>query len=119
MEALHRLAVVAALAVGCSDSNGTGPCGSGGTPSAVNVCDNFFAPSSSPVGTGAAVAWTWRGANSHNVTFEDGQGSSTTQTSGTHSRTFSATGTFRYRCTIHSSGFDGGPGQMVGAVTVQ
>lgn len=52
----------------------------------------------------------------HNVTFEDGQGSSTTKMSGTHDRAFPGTGTFRYRCTIHSTSFTSG---MVGAIVVQ
>ena len=62
------------------------------------------------------MTWTWRGSGTHNVTFEDNQNSSLTQTSGTHSRTFGATGTVRYRCTIHSSNFTSG---MVGSVVVQ
>ena len=60
--------------------------------------------------------WTWKGASQHNVTFEDGQTSSSTKSTGTHQRAFSASGTFRYRCTIHSSNFDSG---MVGSVVVQ
>jgi plastocyanin len=116
MNAIHRLALVAGIFLGCSD-RGTGPsCGSGNTATAVNVCDNLFAPASSPITTGATITWTWRGGNQHNVTFEDGQGSSTTKTSGTHSRTFSGVGTFRYRCTIHSTNFSTG---MVGSVSVQ
>ena len=119
MNAMHHAAVVAAFVLGCSD-DGTGPsCGSGGTATAVRVCDDLFAPSSSPITAGATVEWSWGGQRPHNVTFEDGQGSSTTQTSGTHERTFSTSGTFRYRCTIHSTGFTPGPGQMVGTVTAQ
>jgi len=120
MNAMHRVVLTAALVLACSgDGAGTAPCGSGGTATSVSACDNFFAPASSPIVTGSAVTWTWRGANQHNVTFEDGQGSSSTRASGTHSRTFAGAGTFRYRCTIHSSGFDPGPGQMAGSVTVQ
>ncbi len=115
MNAMHRVTLVAALAVGCSDRDGAGPCGGGATATSVGVCDNFFTPASSPVNTGASITWTWRGGNQHNVTFEDGQGSSATQTSGTHGRTFSTTGTFRYRCTIHSTNFSSG---MVGSVSV-
>lgn len=88
----------------------------GGSATSVSVCDNFFAPASSPIAPGSAVTWTWRGSNQHNVTFEDRQGSSPTQNSGTHSRTFSSAGTFRYRCTIHSTDFNMG---MIGSVTVQ
>lgn len=108
-------ALAAALVLGCG-GDGVGPCGDGGTAAAVSVCDNFFAPAVSPMSVGATITWTWRGGNGHNVTFEDAQGSSATQTTGTHSRTFPVAGSFRYRCTIHSSDFSTG---MVGAVTVQ
>lgn len=116
MNAMHRVALVAGIVLGCSDDATGLSCGSGGTATAVNVCDSFFAPASSPITAGAAVAWTWRGQLGHNVTFEDGQGSSATQISGMHSRSFSGAGTFRYRCTIHSSDFTSG---MVGSVTVE
>lgn len=80
----------------------------------VDVRDNLFAPSVITAGTAETVTWTWRGAAGHNVTFEDGQGSSATQVSGTHRRAFAAAGTYRYRCTIHSTSFSDG---MVGSVT--
>lgn len=116
MKAMNRAALVAGLVLGCSD-DGTGPsCGSGGTATAVSVCDRFFAPPSSPITAGATVTWTWRGQEGHNVTFEDpGLTNSATKTSGTHAQQFSDAGTFRYRCTIHSSNFSSG---MVGSVTV-
>ena len=117
MNAIHRMVLVTTFAVACSGGGGgTAPCGSGGSATSVSVCDNFFAPASSPIAPGSAVTWTWRGATQHNVTFEDGQGSSATQTTGTHSRSFPSAGTFRYRCTIHSPDFNTG---MVGSVTVQ
>jgi plastocyanin len=118
MNAMHRVALVAALILGCSSDAGSGPsCGSGGTATSVNVCDNFFAPASSPITTSAGITWTWRGGDQHNVTFEDpGFTNSATKTSGTHTQSFASAGTFRYRCTIHSSNFASG---MVGSVTVQ
>ncbi len=116
LNATHGLVLFAAFALACSGDGGTGSCGSGGSATSVSVCDRFFAPSASPVTPGATVTWTWRGAEGHNVTFEDGQGSSATQVSGMHSRTFPGAGTFRYRCTIHSSDFTTG---MVGTVSVQ
>lgn len=120
MNTMHRVALVAALVLGCSSDAGSGPCGSGGTATSVNVCDNFFAPAASPITTGTSIDWTWQGGDQHNVTFEDpGFTNSATKTSGTHAQQFPAAGTFRYRCTIHSSGFTPGGGQMVGAVTVQ
>ena len=78
--------------------------------------DDFFDPASIMVTSGSTVTWTWRGGNIHNVTFEDGQGSAGDQSSGTHSRTFGAAMTFRYRCTNHSTSFTSG---MVGSVIVQ
>jgi plastocyanin len=96
----------------CGDSDSTGPTAT----TAVDVRDNLFAPSAITAATQATITWTWRGATSHNVTFEDGQGSSGTQASGTHGRAFSSAGTFRYRCTIHSTNFTSG---MVGSVVVQ
>ena len=117
MNAMHGVALITVVALACSgDGTGTAACGSGGSATSVSACDNFFAPASSPIVSGNAVTWTWRGANQHNVTFEDGQGSSPTRSSGTHNRTFSGAGTFRYRCTIHSTDFNSG---MVGVVSVQ
>lgn len=119
MNPMYRVALVAGIVLGCSE-DGTGPsCSSGGTATAVKVCDRFFAPASSPIGVNASITWTWGGREGHNVTFEDtdaGFTNSNTKTSGTHTQGFASAGTFRYRCTIHSSNFTSG---MVGSVTVQ
>ncbi len=82
---------------------------------AVDVRDNRFEPTTIRAALASAVTWTWRGAGQHNVTFEDAQGSSSTRVTGTHQRAFAVAGTYRYRCTIHSTDFSSG---MVGAVTV-
>ncbi len=79
----------------------------------MNVADNSFNPTSLPVSVGTTVQWTWVGGNSHNVTFDDGVGNSSTQTSGTHMRQFTAAGTFTYICTIH------GRAVMSGEIVVQ
>ncbi len=100
-------------------SSGLGLAGGGTTPppppgaNAVNVADNSFNPTSLPVSVGTTVQWTWVGGNSHNVTFDDGVGNSSTQTSGTHMRQFTAAGTFTYICTIH------GRAVMSGEIVVQ
>jgi plastocyanin len=99
------------ILVGCGNSDPASPTAT----NAVEVRDNVFTPGTITVGTQIAVTWTWRGSDTHNVTFEDGQGSSGTQVSGTHGRAFAAAGTFRYRCTIHSTSFISG---MVGSVVV-
>ena len=82
----------------------------------MDVIDNSFVPETVNISRGATVTWTWRGSSQHNVTFEDGQGSSPTQTTGTLDRSFAGAGSFRYRCTLHSGNFTSG---MAGVVVVQ
>ena len=119
--AIGWILVASVVAAACGGSDPPSGPGSGGPPpppvltNAVDVVDSRFSPQNASIGAGSAVTWTWRGANEHNVTFEDGQGSSTTKVTGTHQRTFQAGGTFRYRCTIHSVNFDSG---MIGSVIV-
>jgi plastocyanin len=98
--------------MGCGGSESTGPTAT----TAVDVRDNSFSPGAITVSPMATVTWTWRGNDAHNVVFEDGQGSSNLQTAGTHNRAFAASGTFRYRCTTHSTSFTSG---MIGTVLVQ
>jgi plastocyanin len=57
------------------------------------------------------VTWTWAGDSVHNVTFQDGNGTSPDQSTGTFQRTFPVAGVFAYSCTLHQG--------MVGIVTVQ
>lgn len=84
-------------------------------PNSVSVTSNSFTPSQLTASPGTTVTWNFQGGV-HNVTFEDNQGSSADQSSGSHSRTFNNPGTFRYRCTIHSSSFTSG---MTGSVQIQ
>jgi hypothetical protein len=123
--AVACLLLTAGAHFGCGGSSNPGGPGNGGTlppppppvqTNAVSVLDSRFQPEQAAIGAGITVTWTWGGALQHNVTFEDGQGSSTTKMSGTHDRAFPGTGTFRYRCTIHSTSFTSG---MVGAIVVQ
>ncbi len=109
-----RLALTLLLGASFAACGGdsSGPESSNGT-AAVNVDDDFFDPTSRTVSAGTTVQWTWIGANSHNVTFDDGVGNSVTQTSGTHSRQLNQTGTFTYICTIH------GRAVMSGEIVVQ
>jgi plastocyanin len=83
---------------------------------AVDVLDNFFAPTTAQVGPGGSVRWTWGGNNQHNVTWVSGGFSnSDTQASGTHEVQFPSAGTFDYYCTIHGSPTSG----MRGTIAVQ
>lgn len=84
-----------------------------------SLCYIGFDPDTASIPPGTTVAWRWCNVDyslTHNVTFEDGQGSSPTQMEGWHTRKFSAVGTYRYRCTLHSTSFTEGE---VGAVTVK
>lgn len=108
------------LLAACGGGSSAAPNPPGGSnppvsTTSVDVNDNFFSPGGVAAATQASLTWTWKGSSAHNVTFEDGQGSSTTKAGGTHVRAFTASGTFRYRCTIHSSNFTSG---MVGSVVV-
>ena len=113
------LLIGASFAACSGDDPGTGS-GNGTTPppppptatNAVNVVDNDFNPTSVTVSVGTTVTWTWFGVNPHTVTFDDGVGNSFQQTGGTHTRQFSAAGTFPYHCTIHGT-------PMSGTVVVQ
>ncbi len=101
------------FASGCSgDSSGPNTTN---TQSGVGVEDNSFNPSSHAASTGQTVTWTWRGSNQHNVTWvdPDGPAASATQSSGSHTRTFSVTGTFNYYCTIHGTPTSGMRGSVV------
>ena len=113
----------------CGSDDSYGPGGNGITPptptppatASVNVRDNFFDPSSGTVSSGTTVTWTWVSVadpytgipTSHSVTFDDGVGSSATQSSGTHTRQLNQTGTFTYFCSVH------GKPVMSGEIVVQ
>ncbi len=126
--ALAGLLTASFAACGSGDSyspeSGDGGNSSPPPPAAnsVNVGDNFFDPPSLTVSSGTTVTWRWvsvidpytgRAGNSHSVTFNDGVGSSPTQSSGTHTRQFNQTGSFGYYCSLH------GAGAMSGTVVVQ
>ncbi len=96
------------------NGNGSGNgSGNGGTTLSVAVQDNRFTPSSLTIPQDSTITWTWGGINLHSVTFNDGLGISNTQSSGTYSRTFDATGTFGYFCSVHGAAI------MSGVITVE
>ena len=119
---LVLLATSAALGLGCGGSSGPNPSPPPPPPpppavNTVNVSSNAFDPQALNVtARGATVTWNWQGGT-HNVTFEDNVNNGPNQSSGSHARTFSTPGTFRYQCTNHSvaGNFTNG---MVGSVVV-
>lgn len=75
------------------------------TSGAVGVMNNFFSPDSSVVQAGSNVTWTW-GGTQHTLTFTSGPPplpAETIQSSGTKTITFTAVGSYRYKCTIHAN----------------
>lgn len=109
---VRGLVLLAAFVGACGDGNVDGPGGGAVATNEVRVANNFFDPASRTVAAGTTLTWRWSaGSVMHNVTFSDGPASST-QSSGTYQRTFDATGSFAYLCTIHGA-------VMSGTVTVQ
>ena len=121
----RRLAAVVCFAVACgggstdsgSRNTPTGPQPPGSQPPAsasqITVRNNRFDPNATTVTAGTTVTWTWdacdddgyggRTCVEHNVTFDGGGPSSSTQSTGSFSRQFTAAGTFGYHCTRHVS----------------
>ena len=130
---LLAAAILAAAALsacgGGSDSYGNGPTNPGGstnpggTPgvatNTVVIAEQAFNPGVVNVTPGTTVTWEWKactddgyggygGCVSHNVTFDDGSNiASSTQSTGTFSRTFNTAGTYKYHCVVHGAGMSG------------
>ncbi len=100
--ALAALALAAATAA-CAAGASSAPPPPDGPPlsgqAIVLVKDSTFQPDALRVITGTTVTWEWDGSLPHNVVFEDF--ASDTQTEGTYAHTFTASGDFTYRCTLH------------------
>ncbi|HEY5219901.1 MAG TPA: plastocyanin/azurin family copper-binding protein [Gemmatimonadaceae bacterium] len=94
---------------GNGGNGGTGGT-SGSTSNSIALGDDFFNPSTTTVGVGTTVTWTWSTGTTHNVTFADGT-TSGDKSSGTYTRTFNTAGTYSYQCTIHTG--------MTGTIVVQ
>jgi plastocyanin len=104
---------------GCGAAGGysTGPSMGGGTGNdSVSIVNDAFSPATVHPDSNGQVVWTWKsGGVAHNVTFEDAITGSGTKSSGTFTQTFANPGSYRFRCTIHSSNFSSG---MHGVVVV-
>jgi len=118
---LHRVAIALTVAsIACGGGGGykapTSPGGTtngtggmtGTTANSVGVFDNEFIPASLTVAVGTTVTWNFHGSySSHNVTFNNGSGTSGDMMTGTYTRTFNTAGTFAYMCTIHGASMSG------------
>ena len=136
---LVTAALLAAMITACGGSDSsygntpsTAPTNPGGTPggtpvstsNSVVIANDAFSPGTLEVPVGTTVTWQWKSCDdtgyggygtcvSHNVTFDDGSGiASSTQSTGTFSRAFTAAGTYKYHCVIHGA-------SMSGVVTVK
>ena len=108
------VAVVALLATACFSEKPAAPEPGAPTTAAVTAgsTTNTFTPQTLNVLQGGTVTWTFV-TRTHNVTFVPVAGAPQNVTNSANtqqSRTFAATGTFAYACTIH-------PG-MIGTVNV-
>lgn len=114
MNKMITVALFLAL-TGCSSYDSSAYMGPGTTGTgAVTIGAASFTPSTVyPDGTGQ-VTWTWNTGVTHNIVFEAaGITGSGDKNSGAFSRNFADPGTYRFRCTIHSTDFTHG---MVGKV---
>ena len=111
--------------LGFDDRPGQRPAGRGYPPSAnvVTLANQAFTPATLSVSKGTTVTWNWNdcgdtggygggGCVQHSVVFDDGTSGSALQDTGTFSRTFAASGTFKYHCGVHGTA-------MVGQIVVQ
>lgn len=96
-----------------SDSTGPEPSDNDGDANTIEMRDFSFFPASLTVQAGTSVTWRNVGEVPHNSTSvtEGLWQSADLQPDQTFSRTFTASGTFAYECTLH-------PG-MEGTITVQ
>ena len=113
MKGMLKVALVLVLTA-CSSYDSSAYMGPGTTGTgSVTIGAASFSPSTVyPDGAGQ-VTWTWNTGVTHNITFESAITGSGDKNSGTFSHTFANPGTYRYRCTIHSTDFTHG---MVGKV---
>jgi plastocyanin len=71
----------------------------------VKVVDDAFDPPTLTVKVNSKVTWEWAGSNPHSI--QQGGGTSTEQTSGTHSIIFNSPGRFSYQCGVHGASMAG------------
>jgi len=91
-----------------SATNNDGTGGMMTTPYSVGVFDNEFTPASLTVAIGTTVTWNFHGSYSaHNVTLDNGSGTSGDMMTGAYTRTFNVAGTYPYRCSIHGAAMTG------------
>ena len=106
---------------GCKkgSSTPTSPSGSGGSTTTTTITiplgdgygNSSFAPGNVQIAVGGRVAWQNRDTVVHNTSSNNNSWASDIAPGAEYTRTFTASGTFAYRCAIH-------PG-MTGTITVQ
>ena len=110
---MMRMPVVGITVLALLGCGSDGPSGTDDPPdeNTVLVRNNQFSPTPISVAVNETVTFEWNsGGTLHNVTFDDGP-KSPDQGAGSFPRTFTAAGSFPYRCTLH-------PPAMTGVVNV-
>lgn len=88
---------------GSSYGNGNGG-GGNNTGNTVSIKNFAFSAATLTVSSGTTVKWTNNDATAHTVTADDGSfDSGNIAPGGTFSHTFSAAGTTKYHCSIHTN----------------
>lgn len=110
--AILILTVIVAICLsGCASTSPAPSTQPSVQPSASVTIKNFaFSPGEVTILKGGTVTWTNDDGTTHTVTFADSS-SPDLGNGATYSKTFNETGTFSYKCSIHSS--------MTGKVIVQ
>jgi len=95
------LSVAVAAGGGCGSRGGASPAVASGAAVTVTLRDLAFKPARVSIRPGETVLWRWAdGDVPHNVDFGSVTSGDPT-TVGTYRRTFSAPGSFGYRCDVH------------------
>ena len=111
--------LVAALAACSGEKGGTDPVTEDVT--VIEAVELRFAPDQVTIPVGRKVRWVYRSGPAHDVASETNLWARAplNASARTFEFTFTAPGTYRYRCTPHSSNFNVGTGQMNGVIVVQ
>lgn len=117
------IVLVAVALAGCAEDGGNGT-DDGGPYSVAADSNSDFDPQSLTIQVGETVVWENTASFAHTVTSYDVPDGASSFDSGnmeggeTFEHTFQTAGTYKYRCTIHSSSSNGGYSGMIGEVVV-
>jgi len=115
------LAGLVAVLAACSGDKGTDPEPQPGDVTVIEAVGLAFTPDRVTIPVGRKVRWVYRSGPAHDVASETNlwPRAPLDASARTFEFTFNTPGTYRYRCTPHSTNFNVGTGQMNGVIVVQ